>query len=297
MNYNNIDEIINNCKRVHGDKYDYSLIQQTKKESKSKIICPKHGVFEQNLYNHIFKKYNCPKCSGRNISQDEFIIDSNEIHDHKYDYSLVEYKNKKSSVKIICPIHGIFEQNTYLHLKGHGCPHCAGCAKSNTKEFIKKSNKIHKNKYDYSLVDYKNAKTKVKIICPKHGIFEQTPNKHLRGNGCLLCKESKSEDIIKRELDTRKIKYEKQKIFTNCRFKRPLKFDFFIIDSNSCIEFDGEQHFEKFRFEKNENNLEIRKKRDQIKNIYCKENSIKLFRIKYTDNIVEKLNEILNEIS
>ena len=59
--------------------------------------------------------------------------------------------------------------------------------KLTTEEFVKKAQQIHNQKYDYQLVDYKNAHTKVKIICPKHGIFEQKPNDHLQGKGCNQC--------------------------------------------------------------------------------------------------------------
>lgn len=52
-----------------------------------------------------------------------------------------------------------------------------------TTKFIEKSIKIHGNKYDYSLVDYIDNKTKIKIICSIHGCFEQTPGIHLRGSG------------------------------------------------------------------------------------------------------------------
>lgn len=54
-------------------------------------------------------------------------------------------------------------------------------------EFIKKANLIHSNKFDYSEVKYKNNHTKIKIICPEHGVFEQTPNNHLTGKKCKLC--------------------------------------------------------------------------------------------------------------
>lgn len=56
-----------------------------------------------------------------------------------------------------------------------------------TDAFIEKANKIHNNKYDYSKVDFKNVNTKVKIICPIHGEFEQKPFNHLRGQGCRKC--------------------------------------------------------------------------------------------------------------
>ena len=53
--------------------------------------------------------------------------------------------------------------------------------------FAEKAKKVHSDKYDYSLVEYKSAKTKVKIICNKHGVFEQTPSNHLSGKGCRFC--------------------------------------------------------------------------------------------------------------
>ena len=56
-----------------------------------------------------------------------------------------------------------------------------------TKSFIKESSVIHRDKYDYFLVDYKRTDVRVKIICPKHGIFEQRPIEHLRGYGCQEC--------------------------------------------------------------------------------------------------------------
>lgn len=59
--------------------------------------------------------------------------------------------------------------------------------KLTTKEFIERAINIHANGYDYSLVDYINTKTKVKIICLKHGLFEQIPNNHLSGMGCPIC--------------------------------------------------------------------------------------------------------------
>lgn len=54
-------------------------------------------------------------------------------------------------------------------------------------EFIARARKVHGDKYDYSKVEYKNARTKVKIICPIHGVFEQSPDAHLRGQGCRDC--------------------------------------------------------------------------------------------------------------
>ena len=114
------------------------------------------------------------------------LLDCKLKHGDKYDYSLVEYHDAKTKIKIICPEHGIFEQRLDHHLNGSGCPKCVGHNKS-TIELIQKYKSIHGDKYDYSLVNYRNAKTKIKIICPEHGIFELYSKQHIRGVNCSKC--------------------------------------------------------------------------------------------------------------
>ena len=53
--------------------------------------------------------------------------------------------------------------------------------------FVEKAIKVHGDKYDYSLVNYVDSKTKVKIVCNEHGIFEQTPSNHIQGSKCKWC--------------------------------------------------------------------------------------------------------------
>lgn len=114
------------------------------------------------------------------------------IHNDKYDYSLINVNRRNDSIIIICPIHGNFTQRMNYHLSGGGCPNCyfdlMSKSKSDTNDlFIKKAQKIHNYKYDYSLVHYKLTGKLVNIICKEHGIFKQTPNNHLRGQGCIKC--------------------------------------------------------------------------------------------------------------
>lgn len=59
--------------------------------------------------------------------------------------------------------------------------------KEREEEFIKDASIIHKEKYRYDLVYFVNKTTKVNIICPTHGVFEQTPKNHLNGQGCPVC--------------------------------------------------------------------------------------------------------------
>ena len=110
---------------------------------------------------------------------EEFIGDAKKVHGNKYEYSLVDYFSSQTRIKIICSEHGVFKQRPNDHLCGCGCPFCAGNIKLTKDIFIKKANKIHKNYYNYSLVDYYNTNSIVKIICPIHGIFEQKVYNHL----------------------------------------------------------------------------------------------------------------------
>ena len=137
--------------------------------------------------------------STKKSNTEEFIKKSNLTHSNIYDYSLVKYKNNKSKVIIICKKHGQFEQRPNNHLKGAGCPNCHNeirylfVNKSNTEKFILDSNKVHNNKYNYSSVEYKNSKVKVKIKCKKcNFVFEQTPNNHIsKKHGCPNCSKRK----------------------------------------------------------------------------------------------------------
>lgn len=282
----------------HNYRYDYSLVDYKNNHTNVKIICQQHGVFEQQPQVHM-KGGGCNKCVREKISKKfrmnklDFIEKSSKIHKHKYDYSFVEYVNQNVKIKIVCPEHGIFFQSPKSHLNNEsGCPLCDSSHKSNTDEFIKKSIVIHGDTYEYDKVEYLSAIKKVIIICKKHGDFSITPNNHLRGEGCPICRLSFGEREIQKILELKKIKYIRQKFFKDCVYKKPLKFDFYLPDYNLCIEFDGEQHFKKFRFEVNNDGLDFRRMKDKIKDEYCKKNNIRLLRIKFDDNIMEKIESI-----
>ena len=122
-----------------------------------------------------------------------FLEKAKIVHGNKYDYSLIEYKNNYTKIKIICPIHGIFEQVPYAHTSNKsGCPKC-GLEKSSKKQrmsyekFINKAKIVHGDKYDYRFVKYLGNKDKVCILCKLHGEFWQSPNNHLKGCGCPKC--------------------------------------------------------------------------------------------------------------
>jgi hypothetical protein len=128
-----------------------------------------------------------------NKTTEDFIKEAKLLNPN-YDYSQVVYNGNKDKIKIICDKGHIFYQSPNHHLKGEKCPYCSKCWKYTTETFIEKCKKIHSNKYDYSLVEYKNTRSKVKIICPVHGIFEQNAGSHLLGYGCSKC----GRDVIRK---------------------------------------------------------------------------------------------------
>lgn len=310
-----IETFIEKARKVHGNKYDYSKVEYTgNNKSKICIICPEHGEFWQKANAHL-NGQGCPKCYNNILkTTEQFIKQAKIIHGNKYDYSKVEYKGNKIKICIICPKHGEFWQVPISHLQGYGCQKCALKAiseknKLSTEEFIEKAKKVHGDKYDYSKVEYIDSKTPVIITCKKHGEFCQIPNYHLSGNGCPKCgieeliQENKLYELLLNELNCDIIR---QKKFKWLKYKNFLKLDFYIPSKKIAIEYQGEQHFKKYRFEKDDFELKERQYRDLKKIELCKKNSIKLlhfsFSEKYCKNwnkykVYTNINDLITEIN
>lgn len=193
------DEFIRKAKIRHGeDKYDYSLVEYVNSSTNVTIVCREHGPFSQRPSHHTAGR-GCPKCFAMRygqhlkLTQAEFIKRSVAAHVNKYDYSLVNYKQSKTAVDIICPVHGVFKQQPRHHMNGQGCSRCGDvrCSEAHsltTEDFIKRAEGVHGDKYCYDLVDYKSARQKIKIVCKEHGEFLQAPFNHLAGRGgCSHC--------------------------------------------------------------------------------------------------------------
>ena len=226
-----------------------------------------------------------------------FIMTCEKIHNNKYDYSKTIYISSSEKCLIICPEHGEFKQVPNNHLNGQGCPICGLAKNTNSKilgfnKFIEKARVVHVDKYDYSLVEYINCKTKVKIICYTHGVFKQRPTHHLQGSGCPICRESKGERIISEYLKINDINFIPQYKFPGCKNKFELPFDFYLPELNMCIEYDGRQHVEVIEVWGGKKILASIKRNDTIKTIYCKDNDIELIRVNNKiNNIFQYLND------
>lgn len=170
----NTNDFVNKSKLLWGhNKYDYSLTKYTSIRNKVKIIY-NGKIYNQIALNHL----NGSKCEN-NWDTEKFITESKKIFKSKYDYSLVEYRNFQTPVKII--YNGvIYEQTPEKHLRGNKVENRKNSIKLTKEKFIERSDKIFGNKYDYSLVDYINCRTPVKIIYDGI-IYEQQPQHHLAG--------------------------------------------------------------------------------------------------------------------
>ncbi len=161
---------------------------------------------------------------------EQWVEKARQRHGNKYDYSKVVYMGSKNEIVFTCPIHGNISQKAKKHLEGRGCRQCANEAqRKGVDKFIDEANEWHGNYYDYSLVDFTNIHEKVKITCPVHGVFEQKPAKHQRGQGCKRCKGREvwnQEDFLRKSaqvhrdaFDYSKVKYKKNhlKVEIICR--------------------------------------------------------------------------------
>jgi very-short-patch-repair endonuclease len=286
-------------KKIHNNKYNYDNVNYINSKKSVNITCPIHGDFPQSPNSHLNGR-GCPKCQKNyKLTNNSFQNKANKIHNFKYKYNN-DYIDSSTPINITCPIHGKFPQRPYSHLNGHGCPKCSNKKNGKNKrhdldKLIQKFNLIHDFKYKYDLTDYESISKNITIICPIHDKFNQIGSHHLKGHGCPKCNQSKGELKIEKLLKENNIEFNYQHKFEKCINKRQLPFDFYLPNFNTCIEFDGKQHFEVFeKFGKE--SFERTQKHDKIKNKYCKENNIKLIRIKYSDTnktILNKLKHIL----
>lgn len=135
--------------------------------------------YEQSFAAYIERKYN----------EGEQLI---ALWDYKKNAPLTPEMVMPFSEKIvswICPTHPEHQwKNTVKSVSlGYGCKRCSKTYQYTTEEWIDEAIRVHGKKFQYHLVHYINSETKVRIICPKHGEFEQNPSEHLTGNGCPFC--------------------------------------------------------------------------------------------------------------
>ena len=304
-----ISDFLRKAHEVHGNEYDYSLVKHIKNNrEKLPIKCRTHGVFMQTAHAHIDAEQGCPECSKyflkeklkghgrtkRGFSALTFIEKAVKVHGDTYDYSLVDYKDVRTPITIVCKKHGPFQQVPYYHLAGNGCRKCYDERHSESvakpfEQIVKESRDVHGNDYEYDEQSYKGMKKKMKIFCKKCGRhFLQMPYYHIAmRQGCPYCQKSLGEKRVAMALTKMGIQFDPQHRVPykdGVVVKRGgIYVDFYLPNHKTFIEFNGKQHYNPCTHFGGEVRFSRQQKRDQILRDYCASHDYHLIEIPYTD--------------
>lgn len=190
--------------------------------------------------------------------------------------------------------------------KSKGCPSCSGRATSDSNRLtifypeVSSEWNYKKNKKLPSEFSYGSNK-KVWWICKNCSFswFQKISSRTIEETKCPNCSICKGESSIKKYLDENNMDYVSQKRFDGCRNKKPLPFDFYLPCYNLCIEYNGQQHYQPFKFFGGDEKFKERKMLDKIKINYCKNNGILLLIISYKEfkNIEKILSNTFIQLS
>lgn len=268
-------------------------------------ICPLHGKHTTKVTN-VLQGKRCYKCSRQTALRKRWDNNLLQRQDDYYNkllkkskengYILLSTKNNiegnNTYIDFVCPIHGVHKMRIYNYLNNKKCPKCN--TEKASKKFRLGADEVEKrisemggkllNKKDYINQTVKN----LKIVCGECGEVFITSLQRYKCHGGQVCSkcanlESKGERTIRHYLEENNILFEQEKWFDDCRDINPLPFDFYLPTFNTCIEYDGEQHYNDRGYKTGlfSDSLEYTKKHDEIKSNYCKKNKIDLIRIPY----------------
>jgi len=289
------EEYIEALGKVHGDKYDLSLVNFTGTRHRVIGICEKHGEFTLRA-DHFLSGGNCPQCARlatiekTRSNTEEFKEKVKAVHGDKYNFDKSVYTGSQDEITVTCSKHGDFKSIPSRLLLGNGCYSCssetANITKKKIKEesaetrfdsFVTRAIKIHGNKFKYHFKDFVDMKTKTRITCNKHGDFWQAPSSHIQDIGCPSCNESKGEkavDEILGKLNLERIREYKIPEVKK-QYNKEYEYDFCLPKYKVLIEFHGRQHYEPVDIFGGQDGYEI-----LIKNDFAKETLAKVFQYK-----------------
>lgn len=231
----------------------------------------------------------CPLCTGRRKTTESF---KKEVFLINPNIDIIgDYVDTKTKIKCACIIDGYkWDALPNSLLRGYGCPMCAGTNKKDQNEYVELVNVLNSN---IEVVgEYINAKTPILHRCKIcNNYWTATPHNILRGTGCPVCNESHGERTVRNYLTDMCISFKEQHTFHDCKNIKVLPFDFYLPQYNMCIEYDGIQHFKPVDAFGGQSYFDKVMKHDAIKTNYCAKNNIVLLRVRYDENVKEKLDE------
>ena len=276
------EEFVQKSRKKHGDKHEYFKDVYINASTKTKIYCKKCQQYFYQLPKFHYTRHGCPICNPMpsKLTQDEFVKRLKETHPNLI--LLSNYEGNKKKVTVKCTIHNkVFEITPNRLNAGRNCPECYNERRGKTlikpiQQVIDEANNVHNNFFRYPSIDgeYKTSKSKITIICPLHGEFKQSMNKHInQKQGCPKCNKSHMEIEVAKLLSEHNIKFIEQKRFEWLGLQ---SLDFYLPEYNIAIECQGEQHFLSRKIFGNEDGLNCNINRDLLKATKCKNNNVRL---------------------
>ena len=282
-----LDEVICIFRKVHGGRFDYSLVKYEGNHTPVKVICKEHGIFNITPAHHK-NGVKCRKCSTEENKQlkvenfsGSWVEQAKGVHGDLYDYSKSKYKGSETVLKIGCPTHGIFKMRPANHIHGgQGCPKCGHERKANHfkytfEQVVETFGSKHGDTYEYPEQEYVNNRQQIEIICNKHGSFFQRAGDHQQGKGCPACAghqsipETEIGDFLE-QLGIKVIRRDRETI-------KPKELDILLPDLNLAIEYNGLiWHSEKFKADARRHMIDKQKT--------CAEKGIRLLHINSTED-------------
>lgn len=263
------------------------------------FICNKHAnkgiqtIRRASLHNN---KQPCKYCSHRGLNKHTLL---EIINDNKLDYIDVlspEINGIKDHVRCRCNLHSAeYETLVESVIAGRGCDKCKIEKQKNYLTFEEAQEKLRQNKRDVELLMYTQCSAPIRVRCVKCG--EEWETKIAEPSRCPNCDNKfKGESIVYQLLKDKHIPFIHQYKFEDCVDEKELVFDFYIPSLNTCIEYNGKQHYRPIKYFGGEERYLVQLRHDEIKRQYCKDNHIRLIEIKYTYNTYDKVQEFLKDV-
>lgn len=254
-------------------------------------------------FQHFKNGTRCPKCAGvLKTTHEGFLKEVAEMYPSgEYNFTGV-YKNRSTKIEVIhkCGYEYSVSPRNFIFNKRR-CPKCSGVPRKDTKYFINELTSMYGNEvFDKIKIksDYIKYNVNISFECMNCGEeFKRTPDNTLRqGFDCPKCSGVISKPIreITDYLKRNEIKYVTEKRFDGCKNKYTLPFDLYLTEYDILIEYDGEHHFTGFR--RNVDSLKYIQQNDSIKDEFCKSVNKVLYRIRYDQNHLEEIQNILKEV-
>ena len=304
-----VDSLTDKCRKVVEEQgFEFvsvyrKVMPNNKTQLTIKYICPKHrqyGIQETHMNNFLYRvNKGCKYCNGKGIPKEMIFQQVKEKLPHIEIIS--EFKGVTKPIQYRCTTHNYESWSTCQNLlAGRACYYCGleKLSKHQTltqDEFVSRVKSVNP---DVEILGvYQGKDVPIEVRCKRCGSKSITPiyNLYRRTSGCSVCNLYNGEGVINELLLKWNYRFERQYTFDDCIDKRKLPFDFYLVDFNICIEFDGIQHYipkiiKKGMTQQDAEYTHLKTvEHDKIKNKYCKDNNIGLIRIPYweydNDNI------------